>query len=149
LKKSANFALMENKYIEKLEGCGINATAVRLLVFKAMNAFTRMFSLADLELELDTVDKSTLSRTIRLFLENRLIHSIDDGSGSIKYAVCNDDCNCSLDDLHVHFHCHRCKKTFCLENVAIPQITLPKGFMTDSINLVMKGLCFDCSKYPA
>ncbi|MDR2472613.1 MAG: transcriptional repressor [Tannerella sp.] len=137
---------MNALFINKLEESGVNPTAVRLLVFRSMNSFSRMFSLADLEDDLDTVDKSTLSRTIRLFIQHKLIHSIDDGSGSVKYAVCSEGCNCTLDDLHVHFHCHECRTTFCLENVAIPAIKLPQGFVTDNINLVMKGLCSECSK---
>ena len=63
----------------------------------------RAVSLLDLETLLDTVDKSTISRTIALFLSHHLIHSIDDGSGSLKYAVCDNSCNCVVQDLHSHF----------------------------------------------
>lgn len=70
------------------------------------------FSLLDLENDLDTVDKSTIYRTITLFLTHHLIHAIDDGSGSLKYAVCSNDCNCEVDDLHTHFYCEKCHRTF-------------------------------------
>jgi Fur family ferric uptake transcriptional regulator len=138
---------MSEDYIQKLESNGIKATAVRLLVWKAMKNCPQMLSLGDLEKILETVDKSTISRTIRLFLEHRMIHSIDDGSGAIKYAVCNDDCDCTINDLHTHFHCRQCGKTFCFENVAIPEISIPSGFVSESVNLVVKGICSDCSKF--
>ena len=135
----------ETKYIQQLEKRGIRPTALRLLIFKTIAGYRQAFSLSDLEEQLDTVDKSTLFRTLNLFHRQHLIHSIDDGSGSIKYSVCSPDCNCSLQDLHVHFACYRCQRTFCMENIAIPQVKLPPGFSLSSVNFVLKGLCDACS----
>lgn len=70
----------EDIYLDKLDRRGIKPTAIRLLVIKAMMQAERAVSLLDLETLLDTVDKSTISRTIALFLSHHLIHSIDDGS---------------------------------------------------------------------
>ena len=124
----------------------IKPTANRLLVLQAMLGFKSAFSLGDMEQELETIDKSTLSRVIRLFHENLLIHSIDDGSGSVKYSVCRSDCTCSVGDLHVHFYCDKCKHTYCIESVAIPDLLLPAVFRVDGVNFVLKGLCGDYSK---
>ena len=77
----------EDIYLDKLVRRDIKPTAIRLLVIKEMMQAERAVSLLDLETLLDTVDKSTISRTIALFLSHHLIHSIDDGSGSLKYAV--------------------------------------------------------------
>ncbi len=134
-------------YEKRLTDRGVKPTALRLLVLKEMIRYPQAFSLADLEDRLDTVDKSTLSRTINLFHENLLIHSIDDGSGSMKYSVCSNDCMCALNDLHVHFSCLRCKKTFCLESISIPQVQLPTGFLLENVNFVLKGYCNTCSKH--
>ena len=85
---------MEEKvYLDKLAKRDIKPTAIRLLILKSMMEAGRAVSQLDLETLLDTVDKSTISRTITLFLSHHLIHSIDDGSGSWKYAVCDDSCN--------------------------------------------------------
>lgn len=130
---------------ERLLARDIKPTAIRLLVLKAMENYPQAFSLADLEDKLDTIDKSSLFRTITLFHKRHLIHSIDDGSGSMKYSVCRDSCMCELEDLHVHFNCTRCHKTFCLESISIPQVKLPKDFLLESINFVMKGLCSQCA----
>lgn len=136
-----------NRYEKTLELREIKPTAIRLLVLKAMMEFDRAFSLADLEEILDTVDKSTIFRTINLFHEHHLIHSIDVGSGSIKYSVCRPDCMCSLKDLHVHFYCTTCHKTFCMENLSIPNVQLPPKFLLNSVNFVLKGLCDSCSNF--
>ena len=102
-------------------------------------------SLADLEEELDTVDKSTIFRAITLFHAHHLIHCIDDGSGALKYAVCSDDCDCSVSDLHSHFYCERCHRTFCFENIHVPVVNLPDGFTVSSVNYVLKGVCPACA----
>lgn len=132
--------------VERLNRRGIRSTAIRILVLKSMLEVDRAVSLLDLENLLDTVDKSTLFRTINLFASHRLIHSIDDGSGSLKYAVCSDDCLCEVDDLHAHFYCEACQKTFCLINTPIPTVTLPDGFTLESANYVLKGLCPACAE---
>ncbi|MDH8702579.1 Fur family ferric uptake transcriptional regulator [Dysgonomonadaceae bacterium PH5-43] len=125
---------------------GVRSTAIRLLVLKAMLEFKYAFSLSDLEDKLITVDKSTLFRTITLFHKKLLIHSIDDGSGSVKYSVCGPKCLCDIGDLHLHFHCTKCNKTFCLESISVPEIRLPDNFQLESVNFVLKGYCDDCSK---
>ncbi len=132
-------------YEDKLAERDIKPTAIRLLVVRAMMDFERAFNLSDLELALETVDKSTLFRTITLFHDKHLIHSIDDGSSTIKYSVCSSDCMCSINDLHVHFHCEKCDKTFCLTSLRIPHVELPKGFQLSSVNFVLKGLCNQCN----
>ena len=86
----------EDLYLKKLEQREIKPTAIRLLILKTMMQHKEAFSLLDLENDLDTVDKSTIYRTITLFLTHHLIHAIDDGSGSLKYAVCSNDCNCEV-----------------------------------------------------
>lgn len=134
--------------IEKLlEKRDIKPTSSRILILKAMKGFTNAFSLGDLESKLNTVDKSTISRTLRLFKDQGLIHGFEDGSGSIKYSICKDDCNCEIDDSHVHFYCNYCKKAFCLENILIPKFDLPENMKVESINLVIKGYCGECDKF--
>lgn len=138
---------MEEKIcLDMLIKRNVKPTAIRLLVLKSMLQAKQAVSLLDLENQLDTVDKSTLFRTITLFLGHSLIHSIDDGSGSLKYAVCNNSCNCLLEDLHTHFYCENCHKTFCIRNIPIPMVELPEKFTLQSINYVLKGLCPECSE---
>lgn len=135
----------EELYLKLLAQRDIKPTAIRLLVLKELLHADRAYSLLDLENRLVTVDKSTIFRTITLFLGHHLIHAIDDGSGSLKYAVCGSDCNCDVDDLHTHFYCESCHRTFCFKQIHIPSVSLPDGFSTHSINYVIKGLCSDCA----
>ena len=136
----------EETYLKLLALRDIKPTANRLLVLREMLAADRAFSLLDLEDRLVTMDKSTIFRTITLFLGHHLIHAIDDGSGSLKYALCSSDCNCEVDDLHTHFYCEACHRTFCFKQIHIPRVTLPEGFSMNSINYVIKGLCNECAR---
>ena len=133
----------EQYYIDKLKHRGIKPTATRLLILRAMFRGDETVSLPKL---LPTVDKSTISRTLSVFLMNRLIHVVDDGSGSLKYNVCSDDCDCGVEDEHTHFYCENCQRTFCLKRIHVPVVSLPGGFVLNSINYVIKGLCPECAE---
>ena len=50
-----------------------------------------------------------------------------------------------VNDLHTHFHCEECNKTFCFQNIPTPVVQVPEGFTLSSINYVLKGLCPECA----
>ena len=107
----------EQILLNKLAFRGIKPTAMRILILQEMLLSEEALSLTDLEARLDTVDRSTIFRTVTLFLSHHLVHGVDDGSGALKYAVCDNSCNCSVEDLHTHFYCEGCHKTFCLKQI--------------------------------
>ena len=128
-----------------LQTRGIKPTANRILVLRALLKAGRPTSLPELECELETVDKSTIFRTLTLFLAHHVIHAIEDGSGSLKYEVCASECECTVDDMHTHFYCERCHQTFCFKHIQVPVVDLPEGFAIQSINYMVKGICAACS----
>lgn len=125
---------------------GVKPTSNRILVWKALGAQQRPVSLSELEEILETLDKSSIFRALTLFLEHHLVHAFEDGEGVIKYECCPDPDHCGLHDLHVHFYCEHCRKTYCFPAAPIPQSTLPEGFTAHSINYMIKGICEDCQK---
>lgn len=137
---------MEDKLIKKLESREIKPTAMRILVLKFLLNQSYAVSLSDLEVLFDHADRITLYRTLKTFEKHHLIHRIDDGTGIVKYAMCEDSCDCSPEELHTHFHCVKCNKTFCLLNSHVPEIQLPLNFKMQEMNLTIKGICERCSK---
>ena len=113
---------MMEKAEEILKVKGVNPTAVRILVLR-----------------------SSIFRSLKTFEEKKVVHSIEDGSGMIKYAVCPTGCNCDPQDLHYHFYCTKCGYTYCLLDNPIPIIKLPQNFKMQRANMVVKGLCNKCS----
>jgi Fur family transcriptional regulator, ferric uptake regulator len=131
----------------KLEQRGIRPTAMRLLVLEVLTNQKSATSLSDLERAFEKSDRVTLYRTLKTFQENKLIHSIDDGTGAPKYALCEEGCECVVErDLHMHFHCRICNETICLTNYKIPEIPLPDDFFPEETNMVVKGVCAGCRK---
>lgn len=136
----------QSLFIERLERKGVKPTAMRLLILRTMMEINAPVSLLDLEKKLITVDKSTLFRTVTLFLAHHILHGFEDGSGSLKYEVCSNECACSIDDMHTHFFCIICHQTFCMKTTQIPEVSLPEGFSMHSINYVIKGVCMECNR---
>ncbi len=129
-----------------LLGKDIRPTAMRLLVLDYLLNQTAAVSLNNLETYFMRADRITLYRTLKTFEEKGLAHRIEDGSGSVKYALCPDDCTTQEHhDLHVHFYCNQCHETFCIPTSHIPEIALPEKFKTQEVNLMVKGTCARCS----
>jgi len=124
----------------------IKPTAMRELVLEVLTKQKVAISLPELEQNFEKADRATLYRTLKTFEENKLIHSIDDGSGAVKYALCQESCECEPEDLHVHFYCTNCQKTYCLNDVPVPAINLPKDFSLQGVNMVVNGTCANCQK---
>jgi len=125
---------------------GVKPTANRLLVAKELHEAGRPLSLMELEERLETVDKSSISRTLTLFKETHLVHVLEDAGGDgVRYELCHAHGH-EDDDLHVHFHCTKCHKTFCLNDIPIPQVKVPDGYQPTSASYLIHGLCPDCSE---
>ena len=131
---------------QRLEHRGVKLTAMRLLVYQELEHARRPLSLRELEDKMPTAERSTIFRTLTLLLQHHLIHAIEDGSGSLRYEVCQGDDDCTLDDQHIHFYCEHCHRTYCFHDTKIPQVSLPEGFQISSINYMVKGLCPNCNK---
>ena len=124
----------------------IRPTAIRLLIYKYLSESEVAMTLNDVESAFDRSERTTLYRTIKTFEKNGLVHQIDDGTGVAKYALDEKLAEKGdAQDLHLHFHCDNCNETICLTDHKIPHISLPKGFISKEINLVIKGICDKCN----
>ncbi|MDB5017790.1 MAG: transcriptional repressor [Mucilaginibacter sp.] len=132
---------IEKKLVEKK----INPTAMRMLVLDLLLKQHAAISLSDIEKGLEPADRTTIYRTLKTFEENGLIHIIEDGTGTPKYALCLEECNVyKHSHVHVHFYCITCKETFCLPDSKIPDVLLPGNFTSMEMNLLVKGICDKC-----
>lgn len=129
---------------EILRSAGVRPTAMRLLILREIVSIDRTFNLSEMEERLDTVDKSTLFRTLTLFQQHHILHEVDNGSGSKLYCLCT--CGSPHHTSHIHFTCTSCHRTFCIKDITTSSIPLPKDFEVEEINCVMKGLCPECRR---
>lgn len=93
----------------------------------------------------DGLDRVTVYRTLKVFEEKGLIHSIPSEEVGAMYALCPEAC--SVEDHihnHPHFTCKVCGKTTCLENydVSVPRIS--GDYLIEKSDLLLKGVCPKC-----
>lgn len=138
--------ITDNKFESKLKNRGVKPTAMRILIIQHLLEQDKAVSLQSIESAFDIVDKSTIYRTLKTFEKRKLVHTINDGTKQLKYALCLESCECDPIDQHYHFHCVECENTLCLTDQNIPKIELPKNFKMQQANLVIKGLCENCNK---
>ncbi len=123
---------------------GIKPTSNRIMIVNAFVKEHRPLSMTEIETQLESVDKSVISRTLALFRERHMVHVLPDGGDGIRYELCRSFSDDHDDDAHIHFYCSRCGKTFCLEDIPIPEVSLPEGYEAESVNYMVTGVCPDC-----
>lgn len=91
-------------------------------------------------------DRVTVYRTLQVFLNKGIIHSIPTADNSVLYALCKDDCaEGHHHDNHVHFLCDNCGSTICMDEVTVPEIKLPNGYEMRQVEMVVSGRCRECA----
>ena len=135
-----------NDIVALLEEHNVRPTANRIIVAGALAKAGMPMSLAELETEIDSIDKSNIFRALIAFKDNHLVHAIEDGSNGVRYELCKSHDHDHDEDLHVHFHCEICGKTFCFEDIPVPKVDIPEGYQPISTNYIIKGICPSCQK---
>ena len=73
-------------------------------------------------------DRVTVYRTLQVFMEKGIIHTIPTTENAVLYALCKDDCEEGHHhDNHIHFVCEDCGATTCMDYIHIPEIKLTLG----------------------
>lgn len=133
-----------NECAHLLSEAGITPTPNRILVVKALSASASPLSLMDIEEEIGTLDKSSVSRVLALLSANRMVHALEDGRGIVRYELCRTNGGSGDSDLHVHFYCEECRKVFCMEGTPVPVIQVPDAYKVTGVNCMLKGICPAC-----
>jgi len=88
-----------------------------------------------------SIDRSTIYRTLKLFVELGLVLSADTGSGELVYEI-------AKPQHHHHLVCKRCGKEQEvgqeIMQFMFDQIEREYQFHVDTDHLVLFGLCSDC-----
>lgn len=138
---------MQRKYDHLLEKYNLKKTAPRNSVLEVLSNREVATSQPDLEEILGKeVDRVTLYRILKTFEEKGIIHKIIDMNGTANYAVCQSECSeHDHHDEHLHFNCTACHGVYCLNEMHIPAINLPRGFKAEAVSLVVTGICDKCA----
>jgi Fur family ferric uptake transcriptional regulator len=137
---------MKDKVLDMLQRADLRVTRVRKEVLGILcQSADHAISSSDIENTLNGIDRITLYRILRSFEESGIVHSVVDGSGKTKYALCSSACSGGEHhDNHLHFHCRVCNTTTCLDKVHLPTVRLPKDYLIEDMRFVLAGVCKDC-----
>ena len=125
--------------------CKLKATPCRTQILEMLVYAEHALAHADIEQQIDpSIDRVTVYRTLKTFLDRGLIHKVLDDEGLTKYAFCQECSKEIHNHEHVHFKCESCGQTQCLENIRIPEINLPSGFLSTQKNILIQGICNQC-----
>lgn len=139
---------MNNGIADTLKKHQLSITDARKKILSFFLESNSALAHADIEQKSSTeFDRVTIYRTLQTFVEKGIIHTIPTTDNSVRYALCKDECAAGHHhDDHVHFICDECGTTYCLEQVSVPKIKLPKGFKAAQTDLVVSGVCNKCEQ---
>lgn len=103
------------------------------------------------------IDRVTIYRTLKTFVEHGILHTVPDQQQGIRYALCAATCQEGEENEdhlhhqhhhfhnHLHFRCEMCKQTQCLPQSKLPEIELPSGFVSKEAVFLVYGICRTCN----
>jgi Fur family ferric uptake transcriptional regulator len=141
--------IMEKNVDELLRRNQLSVTGSRRKILELFLQQDGALSHSDIEKKAsEKFDRVTVYRTLQAFVEKGLIHSIPTSDNSIRYALCGEDCSGGKHrDDHVHFICNHCGNTVCLEEVVVPNIKLPRGYIVQQVEMLVSGVCKSCATH--
>ncbi|WP_456461578.1 Fur family transcriptional regulator [Reichenbachiella sp.] len=124
----------------------LRVTDCRLDVLELFIKNEKALSQKDLEDSLINYDRVTLYRTLHSFIDSGVLHKIPNDNGSASYGICFDTCSPDAHQHdHVHFKCTSCGQLECIEeHIQLPAFTLPVGYNTQSVDVIVNGRCANC-----
>lgn len=130
--------------IELLQSKQLKKTAKRILLLTILQQKGTALTENDFKNEMGKLyDRITFYRTTQTLIEAGLIHRITIDNKIIKYTLSHD---CLHHKNQIHVFCEKCKSVTCLEETILPKYNLPQGFQVEEYELLLRGICNDCSK---
>ena len=135
--------LQAGKILEKFN---LKKTNFRIELIKLFQSSSSSLTADEIKQKINsTNDKVTIYRALTAFEKKCLIHRVPDKSNLIRYALCQKECSKTHHKHnHAHFICNVCAKTFCLDDIKLPQINNTSGFKINKTQLTLEGSCPRC-----
>lgn len=137
---------IDNKVDTLLQQNGLSVTESRKKILQLFLEQAGALAHGDIEKKAgEKFDRVTIYRTLQKFVDKGLIHTIPTADNAIRYALCKNECSEGHhQDHHIHFVCNNCSNTYCLDDVVIPEIKLPKDYIAEHIEVIVEGICKNC-----
>jgi len=137
----------ELDYVSIIHSAGHRVTPQRLLILDAVCDAAGHTTLGEIYARArvvdPSIDRSTLYRTLKFFVDLGLVVSADMHDGETYYEI-------ARPNPHHHLVCRHCGKKSEIDHVMIQpmfdQINQEYGFKIDTHHLVFFGICADCQE---
>lgn len=138
----------QQRFAELLKKNKLRVTQPRLAVLGVISNKEVAVSQPELERLLGKeIDRVTLYRCLATFEEKGILHKVFDLHGTAAYAMCAAACSAEQHaDQHVHFICSKCNQVYCLDEISIPQLHIPKNYRLDHVGVNAIGTCAACNQ---
>ena len=137
--------MKEKDYLALLAKREIQPTAIRILVLQAMLKAGRSVSYSIWKICWIRLTNPLSSAPSPFSFLHHLIHSIDDGTGSFKYAVCSASCSCEVNDLHHSFSLRELQQDILLPEYPTPVVQVSGRIYAEQHQLcterALSGMC--------
>jgi Fur family ferric uptake transcriptional regulator len=132
---------------DRIRATGARATPARVHILDLLQNADRALSHADIEQQLGRahLDRVTIYRVLDWLVSSGLAHRVADESRVFRFSLADE--TRSMHRTHAHFRCDSCSRVFCLDDVHPPQPRLPRGFVTDCVDLSIRGKCAECAHH--
>lgn len=129
---------------ELLREYGLKKTPIRISMLEMFYRHDFALGAADiLELMPKGQDKVTIYRALASFEEKGILHQASKDAQGVKYAMASKTGQ-EEKNVHAHFVCNECQRTYCLEEVKVPEVEVKGNFSIDQINYTIRGICEHC-----
>lgn len=128
-----------------LQGANLKCTPGRIEMIKLLLNADCALSEKELseKLSRSKLNKSTIYRNLDAFINSGILHKAYISENIAYYELSH---NCGHVLCHPHFTCTNCHRTFCLRNNTPPLAKTPHGFDIHRQQVLLEGLCPDCTK---
>ncbi|MGH2648933.1 MAG: Fur family transcriptional regulator [Ginsengibacter sp.] len=118
----------------------ISRTPIREKMLNIMSNKGPLTQKEIMELANFDLNRITLYRTLRKFINGGIVVRIYDDSGSEKFYL-----NSENTKNHIHFKCTVCGNLYSIPHKDFQFRALPKGFTIKEKKLFIKGICSKCN----
>jgi len=139
--------MMQNSVKKILSESNLQRTPCRVSVLEVLQHEGIALSEQEIKSRLAyDYDRATLFRTLRTFVENKLLHEVIVNKNEVKYALNGPGSFGEKQAGHAHFHCDGCGRVFCLGAVSRSLLNIPEGFEISGFEVLFNGKCVQCRK---
>jgi Fur family ferric uptake transcriptional regulator len=132
---------------EILQQHNLKKTSPRLAIIEALQSSSTPMAEAEISEKMGShYDRTTFYRSMLTLEEAGVLHRIIVDKLLVKYALNASGPDGKTQADHAHFYCKGCKKLVCLEEIHPGPYRLPAGFQTSEAEVIIRGLCNQCSK---